>query len=332
MPKFSVVIPIYKVEAYLSYCIESVLNQTYPDFELILVDDGSPDGCPKICDAYAQKDSRVRVIHKENGGLVSARIAGVTESAGSYICCLDGDDWLREDCLEKVKDAILETQADIVCFRIRVVTGENDVMSPMKPLSYRMGYYDRQAIETEIFPFLIGDENSKSFPPSICGKVFKRDLYLQEQTAVPLRIKIGEDGACTVPCIYHAESIYLLEEDLYFYRQTTTSMTKKKQAFDWEGPHLRYVHRNNRIDLDSFDFREQQYRSTVHSLFNVVVSQFYKKESYWKIVKDIKVNLKNPVYAEAIRNCRFSSGKGRLAEFALRYRLYGLMWLYSRIK
>ena len=99
---FSVIVPIYKVEKYLNKCIDSILKQTFQDFELILVDDGSPDKCPKICDEYAKKDKRVRVIHKENAGLVAARNTGIKEAKGDYICYVDGDDWISENLLQTV--------------------------------------------------------------------------------------------------------------------------------------------------------------------------------------------------------------------------------------
>ena len=93
----SVIVPVYKVEQYLPQCVESILNQTYRNLELILVDDGSPDGCGKICDAYAEKDSRVRVIHKKNGGLSDARNAGLNAASGDYLSFIDGDDWIEPD-------------------------------------------------------------------------------------------------------------------------------------------------------------------------------------------------------------------------------------------
>lgn len=93
-PLISVVVPIYKIDRYLGVCIESVLNQTYTNLEIILVDDGSPDRCPEICDLYAKKDTRIKVIHKRNGGLVSARKAGILSATGKYIGYVDGDDWI----------------------------------------------------------------------------------------------------------------------------------------------------------------------------------------------------------------------------------------------
>lgn len=114
---FSVIVPIYKVEAFLEKCIESILQQTYENFELILVDDGSPDNCPLICDRYSKKDVRIRTIHKLNGGLVSARNTGLLSAVGDYICYVDGDDWLVPDALQKVKEnAIDKYHPDMIIY------------------------------------------------------------------------------------------------------------------------------------------------------------------------------------------------------------------------
>ena len=97
MPKVSVVIPVYKVEPFLRRCVDSVLHQTLTDLDIVLVDDGSTDHCPQICDSYAQQDSRVQVIHKQNGGLASARNAGMRAATGEYLFFLDSDDWIEAD-------------------------------------------------------------------------------------------------------------------------------------------------------------------------------------------------------------------------------------------
>ena len=99
-PKISVIIPIYRVEQYLCKCVESVLTQTYHDLEIILVDDGSPDGCGKICDEYAERDERVKVIHKPNGGVASARNAGLDAATGEWIGWVDSDDWTEPALFE----------------------------------------------------------------------------------------------------------------------------------------------------------------------------------------------------------------------------------------
>ena len=100
------IVPVYKVEKYLDRCVESIVNQTYRDFELILVDDGSPDNCPAMCDEWAQKDERIRVVHKKNGGLSSARNAGMDVMQGEYVCFVDSDDWIELDTLEVLMDLL----------------------------------------------------------------------------------------------------------------------------------------------------------------------------------------------------------------------------------
>lgn len=111
----SVIVPIYMIEQYLGVCIESILNQTYKNLEIILVDDGSKDLCPEICDLYAKKDSRIKVIHKDNGGLVSARKAGIQIASGQYIGYVDGDDWIEKEFYESMYCAIKASEADMVC-------------------------------------------------------------------------------------------------------------------------------------------------------------------------------------------------------------------------
>lgn len=119
-PRFSVVIPVYKVEKYLRQCLDSVLAQSYTDFEIVVVDDGSPDNCPAICDAYATSDSRVTVIHKENGGLSDARNAGLLAATGEYVIFMDSDDYyLSTDLFTEIDAKIAETACDAVFFQYR---------------------------------------------------------------------------------------------------------------------------------------------------------------------------------------------------------------------
>ncbi len=112
-PLISIIIPVYNVEQYLHRCVDSVLNQTYKNLEIILVNDGSPDNCPFICDEYAKKDKRIIVVHKENGGLSSARNAGLEIVQGEYISFIDSDDWIHENYIEILYKNLHEKKADI---------------------------------------------------------------------------------------------------------------------------------------------------------------------------------------------------------------------------
>ena len=113
-PLVSIIVPIYKVEPYLRRCLDSIVNQTYTNLEIILVDDGSPDGCPQICDEYAAKDKRIIVIHKENGGLSSARNAGLKIASGAFISFVDSDDWVNDHYIETLYLAQNKFNADLV--------------------------------------------------------------------------------------------------------------------------------------------------------------------------------------------------------------------------
>ena len=148
--EFSVIVPIYKVEAYLPRCVDSILAQSFPDFEVILVDDGSPDRCGELCDRYGARDRRVRVIHKENGGLVSARQAGMSVASGDYIVHVDGDDWVAPDLWERAHRAIQTHDPDVVSFP--AVSMDGDVPGPRIEEPVPEGLYDRQRILREIWP------------------------------------------------------------------------------------------------------------------------------------------------------------------------------------
>lgn len=119
MPEISVIVPVYKVEPYLHQCVDSILAQTFTDFELILVDDGSPDSCGAICDEYAAKDDRVHVIHQHNGGLSAARNAGIKKGRGKFFCFVDSDDLIHYKCLERLYSAAINYESDIsLCYAI----------------------------------------------------------------------------------------------------------------------------------------------------------------------------------------------------------------------
>ncbi len=325
---FSIIVPVYGAEKYLSHCVESLLAQTYQNIEIILVDDSSPDNSPAICDEFAKQDSRVKVIHKENGGATLARTAGAEAARGEYICCIDADDYVSPDYIEKLAAPACANASDIVCCG-HYISCEEKLTA--RPLPNRSGFYSKEQIEVEIFPELIQTVNATYFAPALWGKAIKRELFLCEQRKTPTNLKIGEDGACIIPCVYKAASLSVIPECLYFYRVNPQSITKNGKAFRFDGPELIAKHLENEINLNEFDFREQMHRKIVHELFTVVKSQFNRKEKYSVIVKDIKENLKNPLYAAALKHARFTSLSGRLAHAALKYRLYPLIWLFSKI-
>ena len=195
-----------------------------------------------------------------------------------------------------------------------------------------VGEYSRLRIEKEIFPLLIENDKAKYYSPSIWAKIYKRELYVKHQLAVDPRIKIGEDHACTKPCIFESNLIYIMEDCLYYYRQNNTSMTKNKMPFDWETPMLIGKHFENHMDMTQGDLQEQVYRNVTHNLFNVVVSQFNRLDRYKDIKKDIIYNISNQYYKNAIRNAKYNNWKGIFVKYCLLYKIVFLIKLYHDCK
>ena len=239
-PLVSVIVPIYKIERYLGICIESILNQTYHNLEVILVDDGSPDKCPDICDLYANKDSRIRVIHKKNGGLVSARKAGIIAATGQYIGNVDGDDWIGKGFYESLVSAMKASDADMVCagqsrdLFEKCVNFSDDVNS---------GLYEGERLKKlQMQMMSYGEFHRLGISTYVWNKLFKREVLLQHQLNVDERISIGEDAAVTYPVLMDCKRVYVTDNCAYHYRQREDSMLKKTTSFHDEQLKLRYLY------------------------------------------------------------------------------------------
>lgn len=226
----SIIVPIYKIEKFLPECIDSILKQTYKDFELILVNDGSPDKCHEICDMYAKKDDRIKVIHKKNGGLVSARKSGLEIATGQYIGYVDGDDWIEPDFFEKLMSCAMDNNADIVASGFVKDIGNNRIQ---KINTLKGGYYSREKIKSCVIPRMMFDMDS--FEPGlftyVWNKIFKKDILYNAQMRVPNEISLGEDAACVYPAVLKAGSLHITNDCLYHYRQRADSMLKISESY-----------------------------------------------------------------------------------------------------
>lgn len=222
----SIIVPIYNVEKYINRCVDSIINQTYKNLEIILVDDGSPDNCPKICDDYENKDSRVSVIHKSNGGLMSARQAGLRAANGDYVGFVDGDDWIEPDMYEKLALSAEKYHSDLVFCEFLYAFPDKDVKSGQNPPKE---YFTKQDLEKEIYPTMLFREPYYSFGVNPCcwSKLFKKELLESVLYNVTPKVKIGEDAAFTYPALLNAKSVSYVGEYLYHYRNNPEAMTKK---------------------------------------------------------------------------------------------------------
>ena len=304
---FSVIIPVHNVENYIRATVGSVLGQqNAPSFEVILVDDGSPDGCPAICDSFAESDTRVRVIHKPNGGEISARKAGAALVQGRYVVCLDGDDLLRGDALSLIASVIGENDSpDVICFGMAETDGTTE---RLVPIGVPAGLYHREDIEKRIFPILIQSEDASCFQPGVCGKAIRAELYcalqLSQEEYHGIEVT-GEDRVCGIACVYRADSVFVLDEPLYKYVENPRSATRRGRVLSWKSPVLINRQIAERVDLDTADFREQLDRKIVHDLFNVALSQFNSGKKYGEIRCIIRQNMREDFFSTAVESANF---------------------------
>lgn len=218
MPQISVIVPIYKVEPYLCRCLDSIIAQSFIDYELILVDDGSPDNCGSICDSYALRDSRIRVIHKENGGLSSARNAGIdwalNNSNSEWICFIDSDDWVHKDYLRQLLSVAEKYSVSICACKYETTNIRQDT-------SFAISNLDR-CLSTEDFFCLV--EKGLSVIAS-WAKLYRKSLFLE------IRYPVGaiyEDLFTTHKLLFQVPYIALINECLYFYNDTNISITRSE--------------------------------------------------------------------------------------------------------
>lgn len=213
MQKISVIIPIYNVEKYLSACLESVIHQSYPHLEIILVNDGSTDSCPQICDEYATKDSRIKVIHQRNGGLSDARNSGLKIATGEFISFVDSDDLLSLDFCQRLSDALIESDADIVeCDFVKFENNLNFMVEGKNHFCILKKYDTATALA------LLMKEELKQV---VWNKIYKKEVL--EGLMFPLN-KTNEDEFWTYRVFGKAKKIVKIPEELYYYRQQVESI------------------------------------------------------------------------------------------------------------
>lgn len=230
-PLISIIIPIYNSEAFLDKCIQSAINQSYDNIEVVLVNDGSIDSSGEICDTYAAIDSRIKIVHKKNGGLVSARKAGLLRSTGDYVLYIDGDDWIELKLVEDFVDQIAKHNADVIIpAHIVNLEGREDILINSTP----PGFYSKERLVAEVYPRMLHTGKFAQFGifSYSWGKMYRREVLLQNQLNVDEDIVMGEDALCVYPTLLDAESVVVLKQPYYHYRQRADSLTKNLRKLE----------------------------------------------------------------------------------------------------
>ncbi|MBQ7923016.1 MAG: glycosyltransferase [Clostridia bacterium] len=222
--KLSIIVPIYKVESYLRRCIDSILAQTFTDFELILVDDGSPDNCPVICDEYSKKDSRVVVIHKENGGISDARNAGLDIAQGEYIGFVDSDDFIHRQTYEIALKTAQKNQADIVQWGWVQYSDVNEINSDIE---FPNDATIRETIESSNIAEIYYPQICYKINASVWNKLYVRKVF--DNIRFPIGL-IYEDFHITLSTLNAAKKLVIIAEEFYYYYQRMGSIMHEEYS------------------------------------------------------------------------------------------------------
>lgn len=228
--KLSLIVTVYNCEKYLVRCFESLKKQSYNEFEIVIVDDGSNDMSAYLCDEFAKERTNVKVIHKVNGGTVSARKVGIEAASGQVVCFVDGDDWIDEEfCLRLLYPFLGNNKIDVVSsgllFEYIDDAGKNSVLFD----GAEPRFYEKVEIENHLLPNLIYDsqKGTLSITTSVCCKMVKRDIALDAMNDMDERLTIGEDGAYVLAVLSRAQGVYVMKEALYHYEQHSDSQNYK---------------------------------------------------------------------------------------------------------
>lgn len=223
----SIIVPVYNTECYLNECVDSILKQTYSDFELLLIDDGSVDGSADICDHYLRSDDRVRVLHKTNGGSASARSKGIEMANGNYIFCVDSDDWIDIDLLFSWNKILLREKPDIIISSYVRYEDENSIKKCKD--GFRNGVYEKETIKSEIIPYMFcrNKDYSGGIAPFFGNKLIRSDLLKKAIEKIDNTISFGDDLVCTFPSITRSNKI-VIDNNIcgYYYRYNSNSITQ----------------------------------------------------------------------------------------------------------
>lgn len=288
-PLVSVIVPVYNAQDTLKRCVDSILHQTYDLLEIILVDDGATDASGRMCDAYAEEDGRVTVLHKNNGGLMSAWMAGVDIAKGEYLCLVDSDDWAEKEMIEHLAERRSEAygDAEIICCN-HVIDHTNGNIQKMRHGASPGEYTDRK-LQEEIFRKILGNQN-RTVSMSRCMKLTSTKLIRDNVHYCDPSIKMGEDVNIMLPAILDSKRIVILKDTYdYHYRYNDASIVHRYDAG---------LGQNNRKLVDKIgEVLQDKFRGEALSSMNVKdaeIEAMKQKERLLFFMLELKNEFRNP--------------------------------------
>ena len=322
-PLISVIIPVYKVEKYLEKCVDSVINQTYDNLEIILVDDGSPDNCPKMCDEYAKKDKRIKVIHKENGGVGSARNKGIEKSTGDYITFVDSDDWIEKEFIHEMLDIANKYKVDYVtCGYYRVYESKKEIIN---------GNLEEIVIDSkEYVNKLLNVQNGYGF---VHMKLIKKtkisNLRFEE------KLVVGEDALFNIELCKHINKAVILNKSLYNYFFNSNSVVRKydEKYVDKYLNSMKYMSEYIEKNYNNIETIINLYNYIVYHVMLICVNYCYHPKNNNKY-KSLKKVCNIELFNEAIKKSNYNelSLTRKVTLFTLKFKLYFLTAIICKIR
>lgn len=312
----SIIIPIYKVEKYLDRCVQSVVNQTYKNLEIILVNDGSPDNCPQICDEWASKDNRIKVIHKSNGGVSSARNEGLKNVTGEYVVFIDADDYVSKDFLQNLISVANNEQVDIVISGFTIVDDKGN-----KKLVSKQEVTELSIDNIDCFMDLVVD----GFFDISCNKLYKAKLI---KNAFKEGLPLGEDRIFNLDYFKEINNKVIINNSTgYFYISNPTSACHKKRKNIYNILVVSHDELGKFLDFKYRTHQNNKFYGLIANFAVNVITQCLKedrKDTYKKLCN-------NELFKESIIKYKPKGIKEKVKLFLLKHKMFGLIRMITKI-
>ena len=333
---FSIIVPVYNIEKYLRACLESIKSQTFSDFEVIMIDDGSTDDSPNICDEYAVNDSRFTVTHKMNGGVVSARKTAARLASGDYVVTVDGDDYIEKNLLENLYREISTYNPEYVAYGYREVDEAGQVNFE-RFNDINEGYYTKQELDKLREGFMYDRNkpgiNGGNLIFSLWTKAIERSIYVESQMKVDDKVEKGDDLVVNIYALSRANSVLVSKISGYYYRQQPGSITHR---FSIDDIYKQAIFKNEIYKASEFTKNEITNQTRVCAFYTTyerlahLVSPASTFADYFKVIKEIdKYDLFDSLKSAKID---FPSHKEKAKLFIVRHRMWKILFLYMQIQ
>lgn len=335
MPFISVIVPVYNVEEYLDRCCESLVNQSYQNIEIILIDDGAKDKSGVLCDKWQERDRRITCIHKENEGVSAARNEGIRVAKGEYITFVDADDWIDLDTYEVVAEQLMKDQVDIVKFGYQKVQN-GKVIGEFFPLLEENKKFGRQDIQNSILPDTLQMKplfTSKKVIVSACMQVFRRSLLVENK--IWFHKVLNEDPLFSLEAMSKANSCLVIKKAFYHYDTRLGSATQQYINKMYDGKlemyrkYKRVVEENNSSE-EVMRRLELYYINCIYGCINNECRKVSNRK-LWEAVKQIRFILHSSNVKEVIQKAdlKGTSKKGKLLLVMMKYQMsLAIFWTY----